>query len=90
MSSYVTDGDEPAKALETKKAIWPQGNCTHGVLLGEEDTGKLRAAPRCHRDFKAGRHRLRDKEEDCAESECQCASPALTPHQRNSPSEVSC
>ena len=56
-----------------------------GVLLGEEDTGKLRAAPRCHRDPKAGRHRLRDKEENCAEPECQCPPPALTPHQSKQP-----
>ena len=38
-----------------------------GQLLRQEDTGKLRAAPRCHRDCKAGRYRLRDKEEDSAE-----------------------
>ena len=31
------------------------------------------------------RYRLRDKEENCAESECQCPSPALTPHQSKQP-----
>ena len=56
-----------------------------GVLLGEEDTGKLRAAPRCHRDPKTGCHRLRDKEEECVESECQCPSSALTSHQSKQP-----
>ena len=56
-----------------------------GVLLREKDTGKLRAAPRCHRNPKASRHRLRDKEENCAEPECQCPPPALTPHQPKKP-----
>ena len=53
-------------------AIWRKVTARTGQLLGQEDTGKLRAAPCCRRDSKAGRYRLRDKEEDSAESEGQC------------------
>ena len=49
-----------------------------GVLLREQETGKLWAVPRGHRNPKGGCYRLRDKEENCAESECKCLPPVLT------------
>ena len=58
-----------------------KGTTRTGVLLGEKDTGKLRAAPRCYQNPKASRYQLRDKGENCPEPECQCPPPALTPHQ---------
>ena len=44
-----------------------------GRLLREEDTGKLGAATRCNRNPQASRYRLRDKDEDSAEPQRECA-----------------
>ena len=56
-----------------------------GRLLREEDTGKLGAATRCNRDSQAGRYRLRGKNEDSAEPQCECAPPASTPRKPKKP-----
>ena len=63
----------------------PSGRKVTARLLREEDTGKLRAAMRCNRDSKAGRYRLRDKKEDSAEPQCECAPPASTPRKPKKP-----
>ena len=56
-----------------------------GRLLREEDTGKFGAATRCNRDSQTGRYRLRNKDEDGAEPQCECTPPASTPREPKEP-----
>ena len=56
-----------------------------GRLLREEDTGKLGAATRCNRDPQTSRYRLRNKDEDSAEPQCERAPLASTPREPKEP-----
>ena len=80
--------------VKVAEGVWATSSChlkgckitaCAGRLLREEDTGKLGAATRCNRDSQTGRYRLRNKDEDGAEPQCECAPPASTPREPKEP-----